>query len=118
MAKIDLYVDVAKALGWTNIRQTGGILAVWASHHAGTNPQESMIVGPTKKIDRIPNYEYDWDAAGPLIERNVHDAMKIHGSWKLCNYGSIDPIESIGRGDSFLTALCHLILDMKKNGQI
>jgi hypothetical protein len=65
-----LYVRVAETLGWTDGRRCGDLAAVWASGWDGLPPRAVPIIGqPEAGRQKIPRYDIDWSATGPLIEK-------------------------------------------------
>ncbi len=61
-----LYVQVAEAIGWRDIKYVGGLLAVWASHHDGIEPG-NLVIDSSAERKKLPRYDLEWGATGPLI---------------------------------------------------
>lgn len=103
-----LHVQVAEALGWLDLRQQNGMNRYsWTGWHA------PMEVGGR---EAIPDFEHDWSATGPLIEK--------YEIWLTCDKGmwiartDIWPDEKAGKYSTPLLAVCHLILALKEAGKL
>lgn len=107
-----LRVDVAEAVGWTQIQVMNG-------RYFGFAPG-------TESILCIPEYPTSWCSTGPLIDRYqillgpefTPDAAHVFaGEWSaMLAKERIDA--TIVRGRTALEAVCNLIVQVKKEGKI
>lgn len=108
-----LHVRVAEALGWTHIS-----LNTWHQR----NNWAGMYPGGAAGSRRIPRYDTDWAATGPLIERipiTVGRYMSpfMDGAWYATAPGP-SVIQSERTGATPLVAVCNLILALKEAGNL
>ena len=106
MEKRPLHVRVAEALGWTALEQRNGMDPYsWVGWHA------PMEVGTR---EHVLDYEHDWSATGPLIEKYATSTQKyMDGTWTVWageNTCSSD--------NSTLVAMCYVILSLKAQGKL
>lgn len=116
-----LHVQVAEALGWRDCRpahedETDFDFAWWG-HHDGDRGYE----------ERVPHFDIDWAATGPLIGRfkragwNVGIQCENGGDWLawFSDIGQEKPhVDLRGRGATPLLAACNLILALKAAGKL
>jgi hypothetical protein len=128
------YVRVAEALRWTNL-----VFKAWfvnedgspdeAPRWHGTAPDRSygMPLNPLwaedikagRKWDevwRVPHYDTDWAATGPLIEKYRLDLCRDQeeGYWEAIDHQR----ETSMWGASPLVAVCNLILKLAEAGKL
>lgn len=111
MSERPIHVQVAEALGFTNIHcDDGPRHSVCASNGWAKPPDQPGISSIP-----LPNYDLDWWTAGPLIERySIKLELWAAGSWAastgafLIKYGAVGPTP--------LLAICHLIVLLGKAG--
>lgn len=117
-----LHVQVAEALGWTEIRQE-----VWdiGGQKIGRDEWGGVLRDDSGKPTvwgRIARYDTDWSATGPLIERFRIDlfSRESAGVWTARAWvPNDDPVETLKRaGNEPLTAVCNLILALKAAGKL
>lgn len=105
-----LHVQVAEALGWTQIEQCGDILAPWASGYHGLPPGHGFILGDKNQGRvKVPRFDLEWDATGPLMIRFRVGLFPMPQDRKMwvaqCNHR-----EAIGLQP--LVMACSLIVDL------
>lgn len=133
-----LHVQVAEALGWTQIVEAP-FLPVTVSNWLGKPPAwdkgtHQFISGIdyqrrsiTVSVGSIPRYDTDWSATGPLIEqlaldvfyegRPRHDRGWTAQAW--LPFGEKVPSAAWSkRGETPLLALCKLILALHAAGKL
>jgi hypothetical protein len=123
-----LHVQVAEALG-EKCEQLQGIEGWWIVHSV------SKVTGNPRHLP-APDYDIDWSATGPLIERLKINLLKGWASdnqaWHACTTdgdclefnrhakGRKDEgyNEPEGNGPTPLLAVCDLILELHKQGKL
>jgi hypothetical protein len=116
-----LHVQVAEALGWTDLRpqtwdiggtkyvrdEWGGILF--------DKPGDTV----PRVWGRVPRYDTDWSATGPLIEKY---GINLTGPrpWDACRGHDREGFhdEPNGEGPTPLIAVCNLLLALKAAGKL
>lgn len=110
-----LHVRVAEALGWINVLPFEADGIVDESNWTGDDP--------SGEGGFVPNYDTDWSATGPLIEKNgiaifptseAVLAKTSFGRWT----ASILAFESCESGPTPLIAVCNLILALAEAGKL
>jgi uncharacterized protein DUF2591 len=112
-----LHVRVAEALGWSQI---GALQPGW-----GTPPLGTMIKSPVGlsgyeqplSHDRVPRYDTDWSATGPLIERFGIWLLYV-ASEREWSASAWHPDGLAANGASPLVAVCELILVLRAEGAL
>jgi len=97
-----LHVLVAEALGWECWLDKAG----WA----GRSPDDYMT--------DPPNFDTDWSATGPLVERfkiSVAPDQSLPGSWGAW-VGDFAPLAQ--RAATPLLAICNLIVALAREGKL
>jgi hypothetical protein len=112
-----LHVQVAEALGWRDCRpfEADGIVdyQTWCGEQPGVEGMEAHTF--------IPDFDTDWSATGPLIEKYGIYLNAATDGWHACRecqcaeYGHNS---SDGDGPTPLTAVCNLILALKEAGKL
>lgn len=127
MNETPLYVRVAEALGWQDVRLAGGLLSPMASCYDGRPPGQVVIIGrPTEGIEKVPRYDLEWSATGPLIEKyrltlwshtKADEEAGVGSGW-YCN--SVEPQWrwTSCKGDTALEAVCEYLLLLKEAGKL
>ena len=113
-----LHVQVAEALGWTEIEPCGNVFC-------GRDPEGIW----QEKHNYLPNYDTDWSATGPLIERykiNIfgysdggYEATSQRIDTFVCKEcGAVREHPPSAEGSTPLIAVCHLLLALHKAGKL
>ena len=133
-----LHVKVAEALGWEWwVSSVTGRRCLYAP---GAQPEwmrtratgrEPLVSDWQMNPGRIPRYDTDWSATGPLIERFglVVDASaksaghpdETHDTWVYAGEGEGEYCEEVmdtWEGSTVLTAVCHCILGLHAAGKL
>jgi hypothetical protein len=116
-----LHVRVAEALGWLECPDEPGM---W--HPPGVRCDPDRLVGEdiyacdehAEGADLLPEYDTDWSATGPLIERvGIDVGLDRPGLWTaaICQPDK-DLMEAYG--PSPLVAVCNLILALHAAGKL
>lgn len=105
MSDRPLHVRVAEALGWTRTKDCALLENCY-----GAGEMDGEFVGCVR------NYDTDWSATGPLIERHGisldHDGF---GMWRAYQRGDAK-LSALGRAP--LVAVCELLLVMAAAGKL
>ena len=114
-----LHVRVAEALGWRNSSEEAP--GIWAGFppNANADLSDSSL--------RVPRYDTDWSATGPLIERyrfRLNPPSQPDGEEPWCLWDAEqedthaeDP-SAIVNGDTPLLVVCNLILALSAAGKL
>jgi hypothetical protein len=105
-AEKPLHVQAAEALGWSQMHAPNGM---WPDEMIGY-PPELAIVGQKRPV---PRYDEDWSATGPLIEKY---GLALHPG--LPRAATDADQRLAGEGDTYLIAVCHLILALHAAGKL
>ena len=130
MTDLPLHVRVAEALGWSHIgKRKGGILLPepLLPGKGWEGWREGLLFGQRQSL---PDYDTDWSATGPLIEKYglavclftppfKHPAAPEEAAraWWPGSDGVNDSIIDCF-GPTPLRAVCYLILELKKAGKL
>jgi hypothetical protein len=103
-----LHVRVAEALGWRDCAEK-------TTFGAFEMIENGLWVGRGHALERIPRYDLDWSATGPLIERfKLNLYPWSDGSWVAdSDFSAATAVLSVdmeGSGATPLIAVCNLIL--------
>jgi hypothetical protein len=109
-----LHVQVAEALGW---QHDGALMSMTGTRPGGSYPQ------------RIPRYDTDWAATGPLIERYdlaleptsiaIRSALPDSEPWTAtAGLRNTRNGQEWARGATPLLAACNLILSLAAAGKL
>lgn len=125
MSDRPIHVQVAEALGWTEVFCAAGLwLGTTPSPEAGDSDWTGYIV---------PDFDTDWSATGPLIEKYEVSLAEdgcghtLDEKWHAeADYYQEDGSEEYGghwdsvdaRGSTPLLSVCHLILALAKAGKL
>lgn len=139
MTELPRYVRVAKALRWTNLE-----FKSWYLHDDGTPAEEPQWHGTAPLLNRtgygtplnplweenieagrhwnelwrVPRYDKDWAATGPLIERfRLELAQDESGAW-WAETGDIKDPAIQACAATPLEAICELILKLAEAGAL
>jgi len=130
-----LHVQVAEALGWTEIHEAGtpgccGDILLPGVRWNGRAPG-NMLVGHIGHHDRVPDFSTDWSATGPLIvqyalDLSDHRKSPVGGrendptAWMATAWRpDHDPEEVFhGKGRTPLIAICNLIVELSALGKL
>jgi hypothetical protein len=115
-----LHVQVAEALGWTDISDYDPIFG-----NRGLPPKHlrtpwgyvDLLSGkPIRDMDicNVPRYDTDWSAGGPLFDKYVLFAHHHPSGWTVVAH---DPSFAAQDPAGLLSATCHLILALKQAGK-
>ena len=97
-----LHVEVASALGWTNLHErTGG-------HWWGREPHGGLTI-------TVPRYDTSWCSVGPLCERYEIGIMWDHGSW-IAQHMTKEGHDQYAGGDRPTEAISRLVVHLAKKG--
>lgn len=113
MSEKPLHVRVAEALGWFDFQPSAN--GFWPLEWRG-HPSRPIIGEPHKKI---PRFDTDWSATGPLIERFGIFLRRYYGDRWFASPGQPLP----GGADTVdaatpLEAVCNLILALHAAGKL
>ena len=116
-AEKPLYVLVAEALGWTDCSISG-----WTRFRGERIVEDNRFwsgVSPYRAElrtiqDKLPRYDTDWSATGPLIEKYRIEIEPFMDSWRVRSVG--DPTGTREQQKSLLIAICNLILALAEAG--
>jgi len=131
-----LHIQVAEALGWTNVGEVPVPPFVTEPHWLGDPPSwvkstaisaidhETGTVTLTRGTQTVPRYDTDWSATGPLIEKYnlgvgrvaVDGQYPRFTPWRaaVCLPGIVFSIEHAQP----LVAVCNLILALHTSGKL
>ena len=121
MTEKPLHVQVAEALGWTDISCAGPkpILSLpgkgaslWGGLPPGFDPRDAFFRGDAV-LSGIPRYDTDWSATGPLIERLGIATWPQSEGW-----AAELRLEDRATGPTPLIAVCNLILALHAAGKL
>lgn len=113
-----LHVRVAEALGWTECRPCGDIAAPWASGYEGRPNGEPYIIGDERAgWRRIPRFDLEWKATGPLIEKYEITVARGRFFWHATRWTN-GIQDAYGEAGTPLIAVCNLILALKEAGRL
>ena len=115
-----LHVQVAQALGWTELTDAGS--GFWD----GTPTKEwakSQGFDFIPRLIVVPRYDSDWSATGPLIERLKLNLQPYYDdpakAWVAFEGRmGINGAEFLLTAPTPLTAVCNLILQLHKAGKL
>lgn len=108
-----LHVEVAAALGWTDLVGHCKCASAAATHECeriwwGRPPRGLARPGP------VPRFDLDWSATGPLLERFDISLQRRRaaggGAAWIARSGAWSAVA--GRGTSALESVCRLLLDL------
>lgn len=112
-----LHVQVAEALGWQRIDGPRPSIMSQAGMAYDGQPPGPVTLG--RPPERIPRYDTDWSATGPLIERNSFALDLREAGWAATALTRLDdevglaiPYE-VEFGATPLVAVCKLIVALK-----
>lgn len=111
-----LHVQVAEALGWTEVQGKDHI--GWY----GRSPERQYGLDG-HGISPLPHFDTDWSATGPLIERyrlELCGPSRIAPKLWSAAYESLDypPYQAYVEAEAPLIAICHLILALHAAGKL
>lgn len=109
-----LHVRVAEALGWGGPFQRGGGTMLATDNHWDGRAPGNYVIG--EQHDRIPRYDTDWSATGPLIERYriLLVTAPDWGDWTARAHDSLLQ----ARAATPLIAVCNLIIALAAAGKL
>jgi hypothetical protein len=124
----ELYVQVAEALGWTDIQPCGNIMLPDSSFYDGRPPGAVVIIGWPQEGRRIvPRYDIDWSATGPILER-LGIGVQLQGRWSTSGVAKQEWVAEahwptyqaryVEFGPTPQIAVCNLILDLARAGRM
>lgn len=114
-----IHVRVAKALGCERQRDWGkGWCCMCHGFPHGRGPFNS---GGFSEDTRIPRYDLDWSATGPLVEKYALDLWYVaksvihpHATWR----ATCEHAEGSEEDSTPLLAICNLILALHAAGKL
>lgn len=114
MSEKPLHIQVAEALGWTEICLGGkDVQPQYACDWFGKPPAWDKSRIPDYKHS-VPDYTIDWRETGPLIEKyeiTVGTRDGIYWAHRQKNFQN-------AAGPTPLIAICNLLLDLHKAGKL
>lgn len=125
MSETPLHVQVAEALGWTGLKSYPSGLWVGVPKE-GIGPQPGMSAHDTIEV---PRFDLSFCASGPLIQKHGIGLLHQETEWiaflespqghGFVNDVAIDiGISDLGAGATPTEAVCHLILELHKQGKL
>jgi hypothetical protein len=116
----ELYVQVAEALGWTDVQPCGNIMLPDSSFYDGRPPGAAVIIGsPQEGRCIVPRYDIDWSATGPILERlrlGLIPLIAPHVGFTASCHTEDDLLFEYGATP--LIAACNLLLELKKDEKL
>lgn len=116
MPEKPLHVRTAEALGWTMLEPSN---LMDLSHPYRGYPPHLPVVG---QKERVPYYDTDWSATGPLIEQYRFDTAwsgDEHGWTATAWRPDGEPTKAFYKqGSTILIAVCRLIIVLRETGKL
>lgn len=114
-----LHVRVAEALGWRELRCLGNRdswegLTPYGTPH-GYRDGEPYWLRMDDMPERVPRYDTDWSATGPLIEGHDITLFRTVEGWEARSEAICSPCPF---GATPLLAVCNLILALHAAGKL
>ncbi len=127
MSERPLHVQVAEALGWTELalKESFGAfemieLGLWQGVPHGRMGELLRIRlerGQTSRFWPIPRYDTDWSVTGPLIVKYVASLHHHPAGWTAVAHGQDISFQG-GLPSGPLVVVCKLILLLSKEGKL
>lgn len=120
-AALELHVAVANAIGWTDLKQVGGILLPGTSYWQGRPPGSALIVGrPEEGLEPVPRFDVDWGPGGKLIETYRLAAVpQFTADGTLAQWVAFRPgARGAAFGETPLAAACGIVLVLAAAGKL